>query len=98
MPLLNNLKIAIQKLGEIEEFDLQNDLLCAYAALTDSENPRVDLTYSSVMRVIRKENPDLVPEFERAFQLAFYDALDNYIPNPENAALMQVIQELNLEV
>lgn len=98
MRVLDNLKIAIRKLGDIGEFELQDSLLCAYAAITDAENPRVDLTYSALMRVIRKENPGLVKDFEKTFQETFYEALDNNLSNPEEAALMQTIKELNLEV
>jgi hypothetical protein len=80
------------------EDELADKVLCALAALTNTAAPKADLSYSYVMRKLRKNNPDQVREFQVEFKQAFEDALDQDIESPEDVALMQALQKVGVEV
>ena len=94
----DKLKKTIRKLADAGETELVSDLLCAYAALTDSEMPRPDLTYSSVMRTLRKEHPDKVKEFLKEFKKNFDKAVLEGLDNVEELALLEAIKKIKVEL
>ena len=98
MKYIEDLKECIRILASHGESALVSDLLCAYAALTDSEMPRVDLTYSSVMRHLRANNKDLVVTFEKEFKKSFEEALESGLDEPENIALLSAISTIGIEL
>lgn len=53
-------------------------------------------SYSAIMRKLRKEQPKLVEEFMKCFQLAFQDAISSDIQDPEKVALMQTVKQLHI--
>jgi len=93
-----DLQEVCRQLKLVGEHDMADKVLCAYAAVTDVESPRVDLSYSYVMRELRKEFPDQVKPFQIAFKRAFDDALDQDLDEPANIALTSAIKETGVEV
>lgn len=90
-------KIAV-RLRDLDESELADKVLCAIAALTDAEEPRADLSYSYVMRELRKtKNKEKVREFQKTFKEAFDEAVDNNIEDPASIALMTALEQNNLE-
>ncbi|MFA5759805.1 MAG: hypothetical protein WC942_10685 [Clostridia bacterium] len=71
--------------------------LCAYAALTDSETPKVDLSYSYIMRQLRKEDKELRIKFQKAFKAAFEKALYADLENPAEIALMVAVKAIDFK-
>ena len=98
MSAINKIRQSIILLSEIGDKKLVSDLLCAFAAITDAESPRVDLTYSSLMRMLRAKHKDSVKPFQEAFKNAFENALDNDLENPEQLALMEALQTIDVDV
>lgn len=77
--------------------DLINKALCAYAAITDIENPRVDLSYSYIMRKLRKGDDDIRLKFQRVFKEAFDKALEEDLEEPAEIALMIAIKVIDFK-
>ena len=95
---VRKIKKSIRLLSEAGEKKLASDLLCALAAITDTEQPRTDLTYSSTMRELRNKHEDSVREFQVSFKNAFEEALDSDLENPEQLALMEALQKIDVEL
>src|SRR5271157_5751384 len=75
---------------------LTKKAIFAYAAMTDTDDPHPDLSYSSIMREIRKENDeDRVLKFQKAFKQAFDTALDEDVEDPASIALMVAIKAID---
>jgi len=98
MSPVDKIRKSIRLLSEAGEQAMVSDLLCALAALTDTEMPRADLTYSSTMRELRQHHDGSVKNFQIAFKDAFEEALDAGLDCPEQVALMQSLQELDVEI
>ena len=81
----------------LEQHDLTDKVLCAYAALSDIESkPKVDLSYTYIMRKLRQEgNEDRTKAFQVAFKDAFERGLDEDIENPTEIALMMGMKAIN---
>jgi hypothetical protein len=77
------------------ENNLTDQALCAYAAITDTEKPRSDLSYSYIMRKLRKGDSDIRLKFQKSFKKAFDNALYEDIDNPVEIALMVAIKEID---
>jgi ABC-type nitrate/sulfonate/bicarbonate transport system substrate-binding protein len=56
-----------------------------------------DLTYSAVMRDLRKNNPEKVEEFMKEFKKAFDSAVENKIDNIEKTCLFEVLNKIKYE-
>jgi hypothetical protein len=84
----------LKLLGEIE---LTKDALCAFAAITDTNNPRADLSYSYVMRKLRKGDDDRRLKFQKAFKTAFDRALYEDVEEPAEIALMVAMKAINFK-
>jgi len=98
MNAIYKIKNSIRELSEAGDHRLASDLLCALAAITDTVAPRADLTYSSTMRILRQNHEDSVKDFQVSFKDAFEEALDNDIEDPEQAALLEAIQVIDVEL
>lgn len=86
-------------LKESGNHDSSDRVLCALAALTDSIEPKANLSYSYIMRDLRKNHPDQVSNFQRIFKYYFDKAIKSGSDDFENIALMHAVNELeNLEI
>lgn len=56
------------------------------------ESAEVTTTYSAMMRKLRKEQPEKVLDFMKAFKKAFDQAVDEKLDDYESVALMEAIQ------
>lgn len=77
--------------------DLTKKALLAYAAATDTERPRVDLSYSYVMRQLRKGDEERRVKFQKAFKEAFDEALYADVEEPAAVALMVAMRAINFK-
>lgn len=77
--------------------DLTKKALQAYAAATDTERPRVDLSYSYIMRQLRKGNDERKLKFQKAFKKAFDEALYSDVDEPAAVALMVGIRAIDFK-
>jgi len=98
MNAISKIKDSIRELSDAGDYKLSSDLLCALAAITDTISPRADLTYSSTMRILRQKHKDSVKEFQVVFKNAFEEALDNEIEEPEQVALLEAIQKIDVDI
>lgn len=55
-----------------------------------------EFSYSAMMRKIRKEHPDKVNDFLKAFKTAFDEAISQDIESVEETALMQAVKMIGL--
>ncbi|NJO18539.1 MAG: hypothetical protein HC877_23260 [Thioploca sp.] len=51
------------------ENEIADKIICAFAAITDAEMPRIDLSYTYIMRELRKENKH--KDFQISFKKSF---------------------------
>jgi hypothetical protein len=95
---LNELRSICKDLKLAGEDELADKVLCALAAVTDAEHPRVDLSYTYVMRKLRKEgDPEKVRKFQVVFKNTFDRALDEDLEDPAELALMQAIKHIDFQ-
>lgn len=57
-----------------------------------------DFSYSAVLRHLRKNNPELVSDFLKAFKEAFDEGMRDDLDDIEQAALMEAIQSIGIEL
>lgn len=74
-----------------------NKVLLALADLTEATDVRADLSYSFIMRKLRKENEDRAKEFQAAYKKAFDEAFLAGLDNLDEVALVQTMQEIDLK-
>ena len=72
-------------------------VLIAIAKETDLATPRSDLSYSYIMRKLRKEDSDKAKEFMKAFKKAFDEAYIEEIDEPDQVALMEAMKSIGYE-
>ena len=82
-------------LRELGDEDLLHKGMCAYAAMTDVEKPNVDLSYSYLMRKLRKGDDDKRIKFQKAFKDAFDKALYEDLDEPSEVALVAALKEIS---
>ena len=75
--------------------DLSKRALLAYSAVTDIETPRVDLSYSYIMRKLRKGDDERRLDFQKAFKKAFDEALIEDVEEPAEVALMVAMKAID---
>jgi hypothetical protein len=68
--------------------ELTQMALVVYAAITDTEKPNVDLSYSYIMRQLRKQDKNKQYKFQKEYKETFDKALFEEIENPEELALL----------
>ncbi len=88
MSIASELAHICKDLRLLGDKDLTKKALLAYASATDTERPRVDLSYSYVMRQLRKGDDERKLKFQKAFKEAFDEALYSDIEEPAAVALM----------
>lgn len=84
----------LRLLGDSE---LTKKAICAYAAVTDSENPQIDLSYSYIMRKLRKGKDDRRKKFQKTFKEVFDRSLSEDLDEPDSIALMAAIKAINFK-
>lgn len=68
-----------------------------FKSFVKEANPnKGDFSYSAVMRKIRKEHPEKIKVFMKAFKDAFDTAQDQNIEGLEQTALMQAVKSIGL--
>ena len=92
MSIESELKEISRLLRLANEDDLVDKLLCAYAAITDTEKPRIDLSYTYLVRKLRKGDRKKLRKFQEDFKEAFDQAIDQELEDPADIALMSVLQ------
>lgn len=98
---MNNIYI-IKKLGsicknikELEDDSLLDKALCVYAAISNKDKTNVELSYTSVMRELRKNQNQNVRKFQEKFKDLFDRALDEDLENPEEIALTGALKHIH---
>lgn len=76
--------------------DVCDKVVLAIFAETNARDARPDLSYSFIVRQLRKLDPERAREFQESFKKAFDEAFLSGIDNVDDAALMQTIQEIEL--
>lgn len=97
MSVASELAAVCKDLRMLGDDDLTKKALCAYAAATDTENPRVDLSYSYIMRKLRKGEEDRRLKFQKVFKEAFDRALYEDADEPANLALMVAMKAIDFK-
>ena len=97
MSIASELASICKDLRLLGEAELTKDALFAYAAITDTENPRADLSYSYVMRKLRKGDDDRRLKFQREFKKAFDRALYEDVEEPAEIALMVALKAIDFK-
>ncbi len=92
------LKKIAQDLREAGETDLADGVCCVFAALTGEKKPKIDLTYSAACREIRKKQPNKLKPFQKLFKQKFDEALIEGLDDPEDSALMECLNKMELDV
>jgi hypothetical protein len=95
---LDELRRLCKDLKLVGEDDLADKVLCAIAAATDTKSPRADLSYTYVMRQLRKDkDPEKVKTFQVVFKKTFDQALDADLEDPAELALMKAIKHVDFQ-
>jgi len=97
MTIASELASICKDLRLLGEAKLTKEALYAYAAITDTDNPRADLSYSYVMRKLRKGDDDLRLKFQTVFKDAFDRALLEDVEEPAEIALMVAMKAINFK-
>jgi hypothetical protein len=97
MTIASELASICKDLRLLGETELTKEALYAYAAITDTDNPRADLSYSYVMRKLRKGDDDLRLKFQKVFKDAFDRALLEDVEEPAEIALMVAMKAINFK-
>lgn len=77
--------------------ELTNKALLVYASVTNTESPRVDLSYSYVMRQLRKGDNKRRLKFQKAFKKAFDEALLEDVEDAAAIALMVGLKSIDFK-
>jgi len=79
------------------EGKLCDAVLLALADITEASDVRADLSYSFIMRKLRKLDKDRAKEFQAAYKQAFDEAFLSGLDNLDEVALLQAVQEIDLD-
>lgn len=74
---------------------LTKKVLMAYAAATGTEDPHVDLSYSHIMRKLRKGDEERRIQFQQSFKKAFDEGLLEDVDDPAEIALVVAMRDIN---
>lgn len=91
------LKKLAQEFRLANDTELANKFLLVISAVTGSENPKSDLSYSFIMRGLRRNKSDKLSQFMKEYKKAFDEAYIEEIEDLEEAALMQAMQKIDLK-
>lgn len=96
--ILYELKTICQDLKLFGDNELLDIALCAYAAVSGSDKDKlhIDLSYTYIMRKLRKNDKKNVNKFQKVFKKTFDEALeDDEIDNPSEIALITAMKAIN---
>jgi len=97
MSIASELASVCKDLRLLGDTELTNDAIYAFAAITDTEDPRPDLSYSYVMRKLRKGDDDRRLKFQKVFKKAFDSALYEDVDEPAEIALMVALKAIDFK-
>lgn len=97
MSIVSELASICKDLRLLGEDKLAEEAILAFAALTDTDDPRPDLSYSYVMRKLRKGDDDRRLKFQKTFKDAFDRALYEDVDEPAEIALMVALKAINFK-
>lgn len=75
---------------------MQSRLEILKSLLKEANPNKDDFSYSAMMRRVRKEHPELVRDFMKAFKSAFDAGQDQGIDGLETAALMEAVKSVGI--
>lgn len=83
----------------IDNKNILEKICYALSVLSGSKSPKPHLTYSHVMRELRKNAPkEEMRKFQIEFKKSFDEALYEGLENPEDVALMAALQVIDIEI
>jgi hypothetical protein len=82
----------LRMLGDDE---LTQKAIFAYAAVTDTNDPHPDLSYSYIVRKLRKGDADRRLKFQKAFKEAFDAGLYEDVEDPSALALIVAMKAID---
>jgi len=97
MSISSELASICKDLRLLGESELVSEALFAYSAITGTKNSKADLSYSYVMRKLRKDDDERRLEFQKAFKEAFDRALEEDVEEPAEIALMVAMEAVDFE-
>ena len=86
----------LMKQAKVLDKNLFNILCLAEAALVGAD-PTTELSYSYIMRILRKDHKDKVELFVKSYKEAFDEGFVSELENFEEAALLQAIKAIDLK-
>lgn len=93
--ILYELRNVCKDLKIFGDKELLDKALCAYAAASNSDHSNVGLSYTYIMRKLRKNSPEKINKFQTSFKKTFDKALDEGLENPVEIALMTAVKAIN---
>jgi hypothetical protein len=97
MSIASELASICKDLRLLGDSELTKEAIYAYAAVTDTEDPRPDLSYSYIMRKLRKGDDKIRLKFQKTFKQAFDNALYEDVEEPAEFALMVAIKAIDFK-
>lgn len=95
MSVVSELASICKDLRLLGDIDLTHQAITAYAALTDVEDPRPDLSYTHILRKLRKGDDERRLKFQKVFKAAFDKALYADVEEPAAIALTVAIKAID---
>lgn len=78
--------------------EMANKAILAMSAMSGNEEITADISYSYLLRELRKNNPEKLKEFMKCFKDAFDRAYVAELDDVEEAALLEAIQKCNIKI
>jgi hypothetical protein len=97
MNIGSELAIICKDLRMLGDDELTKKALLAYAATTDTEHPMVDLSYSYILRKLRKGDSKRRLKFQKVFKKVFDEALYADVDEPAAIALMAGVKAIDFK-
>lgn len=97
MSIISELSYICKELRLIGDDKLANEAIFAYAAISGEDNPRPDLSYSYIMRKLRKGDKDRRLKFQKSFKQAFDEALLDDVEEPAELALVVAMKAIDFK-
>jgi hypothetical protein len=98
MSAIKKLANLCKKIRLLDDQSLLDKSICAYAAISDISNKdktNVHLSYTSVLRDLRKSKKEDVRSFQEKFKEVFEQGLDENLENPEEIALTSALKHIH---
>lgn len=95
MDIEKEIAFICKNLSILNKKNIKNNKLFVYAAVAETEYP--SLSYSYIMRKLRKGNKERRIEFQKEFKKEFDEALYNNLENPSEVALKAAINKIDFK-